>query len=157
MAIHSSGIHDTACVLKISPTTVIKTIREYANSIENKINPAFTPIEAVEIDEQWSFVGSKKNQKWLWYALDRKNKKVLVYHLGKRTDESCQELMNKLSNFDISTYYTDNWSSYSKIIPKSKHIISKKETVNIERNNLNLRTHIKRLARRTICGIVHLI
>jgi len=26
--------------------------------------------EEAEIDEQWSFVGNKSNQRWLWYAID---------------------------------------------------------------------------------------
>lgn len=25
----------------------------------------------VEMDEMWSYVGSKANQRWLWHALDR--------------------------------------------------------------------------------------
>jgi insertion element IS1 protein InsB len=39
----------------------------------------------------------------------------------------------------------------SKYIPSSKHIIGKSDTWRIERLNLNFRTHIKRLNRRTIC------
>lgn len=42
------------------------------------MNPS-TEIIDVEIiceaDEQWSFVGNKKRQHWLWYALDSKRKK----------------------------------------------------------------------------------
>jgi len=151
MSICSSGIRDIAYVLKISPVTVISTIRKYAKSIVYLEEPKYLSLDAVEIDEQWSFVGKKKNQKWLWYGFDRKSKEVIAYQLGKRTDESFKKLWDKLSNYKISTFYTDNWASYSKIIPKNKHIISKRETVHIERNNLNLRTHIKRLSRRTIC------
>ena len=33
----------------------------------------------------------------------------------------------------------------------ARHTISKAETLNIERHNLNFRTHLKRLHRRTIC------
>ncbi|MGX9728374.1 MAG: IS1 family transposase [Candidatus Electronema sp. VV] len=38
-----------------------------------------------------------------------------------------------------------------KYIPPSKHVIGKADTWRIERRNLNFRTHIKRLNRRTIC------
>ncbi|MGX9728756.1 MAG: IS1 family transposase [Candidatus Electronema sp. VV] len=38
-----------------------------------------------------------------------------------------------------------------KYIPPSKHAIGKADTWRIERRNLNFRTHIKRLNRRTIC------
>ena len=28
-------------------------------------------IEDAELDEMWSFVGKKANQRWLWHAIDR--------------------------------------------------------------------------------------
>ncbi|EMZ92829.1 putative transposase [Escherichia coli P0305260.11] len=31
-----------------------------------------------ELDEQWSFVGSKAQQHWLWYAYNTKTGSVLV-------------------------------------------------------------------------------
>ncbi len=30
-------------------------------------------IEEAELDDLWSFVGSKRNQRWLWHAVDRRN------------------------------------------------------------------------------------
>ena len=46
---------------------------------------------------------------------------------------------------------TDKWGSYTKELPKEKHLTGKNFTQRIERNNLPLRTRIKRLARKTIC------
>ncbi len=46
---------------------------------------------------------------------------------------------------------TDAWSVYSSILPAEKHIIGKRWTQRIERHNLNLRTHTKRLNRKAIC------
>ena len=105
----------------------------------------------VEADEFWSYVGNKSNQRWTWYALERSSGVVLAWHNGKRTDESCALLMAKLDSFPIRYYHTDDWQSYSKYIPSGKHIISKENTWKIERRNLNFRTHIKRLNRKTIC------
>ncbi|EIC83151.1 iso-IS1 ORF2 [Serratia sp. M24T3] len=34
-----------------------------------------------ELDEQWSFVGSKARQHWLWYAYNTKTGGVLAYTL----------------------------------------------------------------------------
>ena len=48
-------------------------------------------------------------------------------------------------------FYTDDWQSYEKTLPAERHTISKAETQDIERHNLNFRTHIKRLHRKTIC------
>ena len=45
-----------------------------------------------ELDEQWSFVGSKARQHWLWYAYNTKTGGVLAYTFGPRTDKTCREL-----------------------------------------------------------------
>lgn len=103
------------------------------------------------MDEFWSFVGNKSNQRWTWYAIERKSGCILAWHNGKRTDKDFLILWNMLKVFDIAKYHTDNWSSYSKYIPPHRHSIGKENTWKIERKNLNFRTHLKRLARRTIC------
>ncbi|MGE0087049.1 MAG: IS1 family transposase [Desulfococcaceae bacterium] len=104
-----------------------------------------------EADEFWSCAGSKKNQCWTWYAIERESGIIPAWHNGKRTDESCAGLFEKLSAFRIAYYHTDDWQSYRKHIPSHKHIIGKDNTWKIERKNLNFRTHIKRLNRKTIC------
>ena len=104
-----------------------------------------------EADEFWSYVGNKKNQRWTWYAVERKSGIILAWHNGRRTNQSCSCLMDKLSLFPVTRYYTDDWQSYKKYIPASKHTVGKADTWKIERKNLNFRTHIKRLNRKTIC------
>ncbi|MCP4404541.1 MAG: hypothetical protein GY801_45475, partial [bacterium] len=47
--------------------------------------------------------------------------------------------------FSLATSYTDNWQSYAKCIPSEQHCLGKKDTWKIERTNLNVRTHLKRL------------
>ena len=42
---------------------------------------------SVEMDEMWSYVGCKDNQRWLWHAVDRITGKMLAYVLGRRRDE----------------------------------------------------------------------
>lgn len=108
-------------------------------------------VSDVEGDEFWSFVGSKKQQRWTWYVLERSSGIILAYHNGRRTDESCKQLFEKLAPFSLGKIYTDNWQSYQKYIPSEQHIIGKKDTWRIERKNLNFRTHLKRLSRKTIC------
>ena len=105
----------------------------------------------VEADEFWSFVGDKSNQRWTWYALDRSSGRILAYQIGTRSDEMCERLIEKLAIFPIRWYYTDNWQRDSKSIPASQHRIGKNNTWKIERTNLNFRTHLKRLHRKTIC------
>lgn len=104
-----------------------------------------------EADEFWSYVGKKANQRWTWYALDRETGVILAHQNGRRTDEMCEHLIAKLDIFPITAYYTDNWQSYAKYIPEEQHYIGKKDTWKIERTNLNFRTHLKRLHRKTLC------
>ena len=108
-------------------------------------------VEEVELDEMWSFVGKKSNQRWLWHAIDHNTHEVLAYHFGQRKDKAFKALQKKLSCFDIDFYYTDDWGAYDRNLPSSKHLLGKRNTQAIERKHLTLRTRIKRLARRTIC------
>ena len=47
--------------------------------------------------------------------------------------------------------YTDDWGAYERHLDPDKHEVGKRNTQKIGRKNLNLRTWIKRLARKTIC------
>ena len=40
-----------------------------------------------EIDEQWSYVENKENQRWLWLAIDKKTGKVLPFLLLSSKDK----------------------------------------------------------------------
>jgi len=149
MSLNGSGIRDTARVLRVSPTTVMKLIREQAENLPPEKLPE--RVTDVELDEMWSFVEKKKNQCWLWLAYSSKHRQMLAFSLGKRTDESLRNLLGKLSAVQITRFYTDNWESYQNLIPEVRHWIGKSGTQRIERQNLNFRTHLKRLQRRTIC------
>jgi len=65
-----------------------------------------------EMDEQWSFVGSKSNQRWIWYAVDHSTNTLLAYVFGKRKDEVFKKLQILLEPFNIKRYYTDDWGAY---------------------------------------------
>jgi insertion element IS1 protein InsB len=43
-------------------------------------------VEAAEVEEMWSFVGSQAHQRWLWHAIDHLTGVVLAYVLGSRAD-----------------------------------------------------------------------
>ncbi len=75
----------------------------------------------------------------------------LAYTFGPRNDETCRELLALFTPFNIGMITSDDWGSYAREVPKEKHLTGKIFTQRIERNNLTLRTRIKRLARKTIC------
>ena len=50
-----------------------------------------------EINKLWSYVGSKRDPHWLWYAFDTERKRVLAYTFGPRTDQTGRRLLNLLA------------------------------------------------------------
>ena len=98
MAINGSGISDTSRVLKVSKGTLTiaiakqedqlvsanPNIRQLTNEESDMTVRVLPACEEAELDEQWSFVGNKSNQRWLWYAVDYKTNTVLAYVFGRR-------------------------------------------------------------------------
>jgi insertion element IS1 protein InsB len=107
--------------------------------------------EEAEVDEMWSFVGKKREPRWLWHAIDHRSGHVLAYVLGRRQDEVFLKLKALLEPFGITRYYTDYWGAYTRHLNADEHQPGKRNTQQIERKHLTLRTRIKRLVRKTIC------
>ena len=118
--------------------------------VQCDIMPYYVGCEA-ELDEMWSFVRTKGNQRWLWLAIDHETRVILAYAFGPRADKVFMVLKRLLEPFQITNFYTDDWGGYERCLPPEKHTISKKNTQAIERKNLTLRTRVKRLCRKTIC------
>ena len=171
MAMHASGIRDTARVLHVSPTTVIKELKKKEPELQSvnhsvlaSVQPEQVEIEigradelevrrglSSELDEMWRFVQAKVHPRWLWHAIDHHTGKVLAYVFGRRKDTVFLKLKALLEPFGITRYYTDGWGAYERHVEAEKHTIGKENTQKIERKHINLRTRIKRLVRRTIC------
>jgi insertion element IS1 protein InsB len=99
----------------------------------------------------WSFVQSKKHQRWLWWAIDHNTGDVLAYVLSDHKDAAFIALKKRLEPFGIQHFYTDGWGAYQRHLEANIHSVGKRNTQKIERKHLTLRTRIKRLARQTIC------
>lgn len=132
--------YGSAALKKISPKQVAENIDSEAEVVI-----------CCEADEQWSYVRCKANRRWLFYAYDRIRKRALAHVFGPRNASTLRRLLALLSQFNIAFYMTDAWPVYKVLISATSHVVSKKYTQRIERHNLNLRTHIKRLTRRKIC------
>ena len=99
----------------------------------------------------WSFVGKKRAPRWLWHALDHHTGEILAYVFGRREDQALLELKALLLPFGITRVSTDGWGAYQRHLDPELHEVGKRNTQQLERNHLTLRTRLKRLARRTIC------
>ena len=110
--------------------------------------------EVLELDEMWSFVGSKKQKVWIWIALCRRTRQVVAWHYGPRDTLSCQMLWDKIpQRYKGGLCYTDFLSSYKSVVPQEQHQPGDKkdgQTNHIERFNLTLRQSVARLVRKTL-------
>jgi insertion element IS1 protein InsB len=163
MSLNASGIRDTARVLHISTDTVLSELKKKEPVLESvntallntrkgdEITVGIARAGEAEMDEMWSFVGKKKEQRWLWHAIDHLTGAVLAYVFGRRQDEVFLQLKGLLEPFGITQYYTDHWGAYTRHLDPEMHSPGKRNTQKIERKHLTLRTRIKRLTRKTIC------
>jgi insertion element IS1 protein InsB len=163
MSLNASGIRDTARVLRISTDTVLSELKKKEarlvsvnTALLRTLNPAQIVVDIeqageAEIDEMWSFVGTKGNPRWLWHAIDHHTGAVLAYVFGRRKDEVFLRLKALLEPFGLTRFYTDHWGAYMRHLAPEVHSPGKRNTQKIERKHLTLRTRIKRLVRKTIC------
>ena len=117
----------------------------------DEVDVVIQRVEEAEVDEMWSYVGKKREPRWLWHAIDHRSGHVLAYVLGRRKDEVFLKLKGLLEPFGIMKYYTDYWGAYTRHLDADAHQPGKRNTQQIERKHLTLRTRIKRLMRKTIC------
>lgn len=143
-----TGIRSTARILYISPTTLLKRIILIGKRITH---PPIVKHRVYEVDEIKSFIKRKQNHIWIAYALDRKSKQVVSFNIGARTNATLSVVTETLHIAEAKRIYTDRLRNYKSLIDKSIHRTNFYGTNHIERHNLTLRTHLKRLSRRTIC------
>jgi insertion element IS1 protein InsB len=163
MSLNASGIRDTARVLRISTDTVLRELRKKEEALKSvnvsllrTLNPDEVHVDIerageAEMDEMWSFVGKKKEPRWLWHAIDHATGAVLAYVFGRRKDEVFLQLKALLEPFGLTRFYTDHWGAYTRHLAPEVHCPGKRHTQKIERKHLTLRTRMKRLMRKTIC------
>jgi insertion element IS1 protein InsB len=108
-------------------------------------------VDTAEMDEMWSFVQKKEQQRWLWHAIDHQRGAVLAYVLGTHADTVFVQLKQLFAPFGLARFYTDDWGTYHRHLTPEQHEVGKANTQKIERKHLTLRTRIKRLARKTRC------
>ena len=115
------------------------------------ITVAVRRVEAAEVEERWSFVGSKAHQRWLGHAIAHWSGVVWAYPFGSRAATVVVELPKLLKPFGLEHFYTDGAGGYGRHLPAAAHTIGKAHPQQIERKHLTLRTRLKRLARKPIC------
>ena len=125
MLVRGVGIRDIAKIERVSIGKVLKIL-----VMSNKeINPKLEYYDKLEIDEFWTYVGSKNEKVWLIYAYHRKTGEIVAWVWGKRNLKTARRLRNRIKELGL-TYgiiYTDNWCSFITAFKSDNHIIGKKK------------------------------
>lgn len=144
------GIRSIGRIKKISPKTVISRILKIGNRA--KCSFPYVQGNSYKVDEMFTYVGDKKYGKvCIAYALERKTGYVIEIMVGNRTKLNLSKIINTVLLRNPRQIRTDKLDIYRMLIPKNIHVTKCRDINLIERKNLTLRTHLKRLNRKTIC------
>ncbi len=143
------GTRSISRLLNISTNTVSSRILKISRELSR---PTIKIGREYEIDEMHTYIGNKKRRVCIAYALDRKTGEVVDFIVGSRNKGNLSKVVDTLLLASARKIITDGYRTYTSLIPKEIHQVGKRGTNHIERKNLTIRTHVKRLNRRTICG-----
>jgi insertion element IS1 protein InsB len=142
------GILSISRILKIGVNTILRKIRAIASGI-TRPNICFG--KEYELDELCIYVKSKSKKRWIAYAMRKDTKEVVDFSIGSRTNNTLRKVTDNLILSNAVKVFTDKLPNYNSLLPSAIHATEYRSTNQIERKNLTLRTHLKRLSRRTIC------
>jgi IS1 family transposase len=92
-------------------------------------DPAEPATSTLEVDELWSFILKKTNNRWVWIALSRASGQVVAYLIGDRSRATCQKLWEQIpASYRRAHCYTDFWEAYQGVIPSKQQTAVGKET-----------------------------
>lgn len=89
-------------IFKVSMTWLLEFMEGIFRRLPDHLNVTYIAkneeleVAILEMDEQYGYVGNKKNDQWLWLAFHSKTRQVIAFHVGKRTKASGLALLEKL-------------------------------------------------------------
>ena len=107
------------------------------------------PGKEYEVDEICTYLRKKSKPLWIVYAICRDTREVIDFAVGCRTNKTLRQVTENLILSDATKVYTDKLQNYKWLLPREIHSTKYQGTNHIERKNLSLRTHLKRLNRKT--------
>lgn len=149
--LHSEGnsISTLSRFLNFSKTAISNWIGVLGDEYEHRVTEQSGG--EYQADELRTFVGSKKNESWIMYAINKTTRNIISLCVGRRTKENLQKVTGALLQYHPKTICTDRLPMYHSLIPEKMHSVKEKKTNHIERMNLQFRNQLKRLSRKTIC------
>lgn len=106
-----------------------------------------------ELDELFSFVGSKKNEVYVATQVDRTTRCIVGWLvLTERTYETMQPMVDHAPQ--ATAYYSDQFGVYETLVyypGQHRALPDKSQTYSVEADNAELRPYLARLKRRARC------
>jgi len=137
-----------------------RTVADWIEAWAEHLPPLETTLVAaqeedvLELDEVWSFVLKKANQRWVWVALCRRTRQIVAYFIGDRTETSCLQLWRRIPRAYTRCHsFSDCWDAYQRVFATDRHQSVGKdsgETNHIERWFNTLRQRLARFVRKTL-------
>jgi insertion element IS1 protein InsB len=125
----------------------MKLIKREADKMpETGIDSSIKEVSFDEIDV--AFCEQKKRKLWVCRAVERSSNRAIGWCVGNGSTATFRRFYKKFEHLE-AVFYSDDWESYSEVIPVEKHKIGKRYTIGIEQNNSNIRHFLGRFTRRT--------
>ena len=143
-------------IFGVSIQTVLLLLQRLASTLP-ALRTSLMPSQRgdiLELDELYSFVGSKQHKRWLWVALCRRTRQGVAFVIGDRSEASCRKLFRRLPlGYRLCASYSDFWAAYAKVFQTGRHVSVDKatgETAHVERWNCTLRQRAGRYVRKAL-------
>lgn len=112
------------------------------------------PEDILELDEAWTFVGTKQNPHWIWVALCRRTRQIVGFWIGGRTEKDCQHLYDCIAApYKDCKSVSDGLTAYAQVFDYAKHKTFVKkagETNHVERFFGTMRARMSRCIRKSL-------
>jgi insertion element IS1 protein InsB len=136
--------------------TILRWVQRWVKNLP-RLSQTLLPAQAgdvLELDEVWSFVGEKQEQRWLWTAMCRRTRQIVAYAIGDRTQVTCRKLYERLPHgYRDCISFVDGWEAYQLTFPSSRLTVfpsSRGPTNHMERWYNTLRQRCPRYTRQTL-------
>ena len=110
--------------------------------------------DVLELEELWSFAGSKANARWVWIALCRQTRQIVAFFVGDRPAQSARALRERIPpDYRCRATRSDFWLAYAEAFPRPTHRLrgkSEGQTNHAERFFCTLRQRLGRFVRKTL-------
>jgi IS1 family transposase len=122
--------------------------------VETLLPVPVQPKDALEVDEAWSFVARKADQRWLWTVMCRRTRQIVAFVIGDHSADTGRRLWRQIPEaYRWCRSYSDFWQADQQGFADEMHQQVGQETgetAHMERWSNTLRQWLARYTRRTL-------